>query len=167
MLRTPPVTRQSACKTKWHSYWLRLKSHTIVSFLSSSAVHARTIIRQLNQSQPGFAKRSVWTSGTKCHNEHEILESQSNGSNVLSMNSQLAYQHRTRMWLVLDDVSLSSCLQCFDTACWVICSYIGPVKIQWRRAHWARSGLGPTFNPAGRARSGQVRPGSVVFTTAA
>jgi len=28
---------------------------------------------------------------------------------------------------------------------------------QWRRAHWARSGLGPTFNPAGRARSGQVR----------
>jgi len=33
--------------------------------------------------------------------------------------------------------------------------YAGPW--QWRRVHWARSGLGPTFNPAGRARSGQVR----------
>ena len=31
------------------------------------------------------------------------------------------------------------------------------LSMQWRRAHWARSGLGPTFNPAGRARSGQVR----------
>jgi len=29
--------------------------------------------------------------------------------------------------------------------------------IQWRRVHWSRLGLGPTFNPAGRARSGQVR----------
>jgi len=28
---------------------------------------------------------------------------------------------------------------------------------QWRRAHWARSGLGPTFNEPGRARSGQFR----------
>ena len=31
------------------------------------------------------------------------------------------------------------------------------VRQQWRRVHWARSGLGPTFNQTGRARSGQVR----------
>ena len=35
---------------------------------------------------------------------------------------------------------------------------------QWRRVHWARSSQSPTFNPAGRARSGQVRLFSL-FTT--
>ena len=33
--------------------------------------------------------------------------------------------------------------------------------IQWRRAHWARSGLGPTLNTSSRARSGLVRSGQV------
>ena len=28
------------------------------------------------------------------------------------------------------------------------------IPSQWRRAHWARSGLVPTFNPAGQARFG-------------
>ena len=32
---------------------------------------------------------------------------------------------------------------------------------QWRRAHWARSGLGPTLNTPSRARSGQIRTGQV------
>ena len=32
---------------------------------------------------------------------------------------------------------------------------------QWRRAHWARSGLGPTLNTPSRARSGLVRSGQV------
>ena len=36
--------------------------------------------------------------------------------------------------------------------------------LQGRCVHWARSGHGPTFNPPG---VGQVRPGSVVFTTVA
>lgn len=32
---------------------------------------------------------------------------------------------------------------------------------QWRNAHWARSGLGPTLNTPSRARSGLVRSGQV------
>ena len=32
---------------------------------------------------------------------------------------------------------------------------------QWRCAHWARSGLGPTLNTPSRARSGQIRTGPV------
>ena len=34
-------------------------------------------------------------------------------------------------------------------------------KDQWRRAHWARSGLGPTLNKPSRARSGQIKTGQV------
>jgi len=112
----------------------------------------------------GFQKRQIWgqnlqrlaTTGRDISEMITILQTAELTTNCPAY-GMLTFHFWTTVWHVINlrKLNTGAQLQTFPSPTvsksFLYCN-------QSRRVHWARSGLGPTFNPTGRAaRSGQVR----------